>query len=584
MLKEAIYHRPKNQFAYSCHDGTVQIMLRTKHLDLNSVTLFYGDPFQFVDNRWVKTSVSMKVSGHDELFDYWLVRIKPPQKRLRYAFELIHNEEKLFFTEKGFCDFVHDDFSAYFCFPFYHKSDSFTAPNWVKETVWYQIFPDRFSNGTTTNDPATTLPWNSTEPTVTTIFGGDLKGVLKKLDYLVDLGITGIYFTPIFKANSNHKYDTIDYFEIDPQFGDKQTFKKLVEECHKKGIRIMLDAVFNHCGKNFPPFQDAILNRNASPYKDWFHFTENQIKEHHYETFSFEKSMPKLNTTNPEVKQYLIDVGQYWIKEFNIDGWRLDVANEVDHQFWREFRQAVKSVKKDVFLVGEVWHDALPWLEGEQFDSVMNYPLTNMLHRFFAYDEINAKQFEYELQSYMHQYPKPQYEMLFNIIGSHDTPRIINIAQMNKKRVKLIKAFQFSFLGTPSIYYGDEIGLTGDQDPGCRKCMVWEEDNQDQEMLTFMKKLIHLRKKYPIMANEGDFKLLAADANKNYLCYSRETKNQLLLVVMNKSAEKQSISLPIDIKNKTILDLWKSEEFAANSSSIDVILEPYDFSFLLVRR
>ncbi len=345
----------------------------------------------------------------------------------------------------------------------------------------------------------------------------------------------------------------------------------------------MLDAVFNHCGKNFPAFQDVIKNGDASPYKDWFHISELPSNEFHYETFAFDKTMPKLNTSNPKVKEYLLKVGQYWVKEFNIDGWRLDVANEIDHQFWREFRRAVKSIKEDVFLVGEIWHDALPWLEGEQFDSVMNYPLTNMIHRFFAYEEINAEQFSHELQKYLHQYPKPQYNFLFNLVGSHDTPRIINIAQKNKQKVMLIKAFQFSFLGSPSIYYGDEIGLTGDKDPGCRRCMVWDENLQDQEMLMFMKKLIKLRRKYPIMANSGNFKILSVSGHLNYLCYSRETEDQLFIVVMNNSSKVQSIPLPIDIKDKTILDLWKSKEFAAHSSTINVTLKAYDFSFLLIR-
>src|SRR5699024_5658775 len=205
-------------------------------------------------------------------------------------------------------------------------------------------------------------------------------GIIKHLDYLVDLGINGIYFTPIFKAHSNHKYDTIDYMEIDPQFGDKSTFKELVKACHEKGIRIMLDAVFNHSGYYFSQFQDVLEKGENSKYKNWFHIKDFPIQTDpvpNFDSFAFTSHMPKLNTEHPDVKQYLLDVATYWIKEFDIDGWRLDVANEVDHQFWREFRTAVKSVKQDVYILGEIWHDSMPWLQGDQFDAVMNYPFTN---------------------------------------------------------------------------------------------------------------------------------------------------------------------------------------------------------------
>lgn len=584
MLKEAIYHRPKDQFAYPDRNGSFHIQLRTKHQDVESVTLVYGDPFEFDQGHWKYTSVRMKQSGTDGLFDYWVTAIFPPQKRLRYAFYLKSSDEELFFTEKEFSDHVHHDFSAYFCLPYHHSSDAHNAPEWVKDTVWYQIFPDRFANGNPLNDPPTTLPWNSIKPTTDSIFGGDLQGVIQHLDYLVDLGINGIYFTPLFKANSNHKYDTVNYLEIDPQFGSLQDMKEVVAQCHARGIRVMLDAVFNHCGLDFPPFQDVLENGEASQYKDWFHISFTPSGDIHYETFSFEKSMPKLNTQHPEVRKYLFEVGEYWIKECHIDGWRLDVANEIDHQFWKDFRQAMKAIHPEVYLVGEVWHDAMPWLEGDQFDAVMNYPLANLLHQFFAYDVINAQHFTFALQKFLHQYPKPVYHSLFNMVGSHDTPRILNLAKMNKQKVKLLSVFQFCFFGSPSIYYGDEIGLTGDQDPGCRGCMEWDSSKQDQDMLAFMKKLIHLRKQYPILGNEGQFRILSYDENKNSLCFQRENNKEIVIVVINNHPESQTIQLPLQLKDRTILDLWKSEEFAAHSDQLSVTLNGYDFSLLHIKK
>ncbi len=584
MLKEAIYHRPKDQFAYPSCDGTIHIQLRTKHQDVKSVTLFYGDPFEFNQGHWKNTSAQMLQSGTDGLFDYWSIAIVPPQKRLRYAFHLKNSETELFYTENGFSNTSHDDFSAYFCLPYYHRSDAFSAPEWVKNTIWYQIFPDRFANGDASNDPPATLAWNSINPASDSIFGGDLQGVKQHLDYLVDLGINGIYFTPLFKANSNHKYDTVDYFELDPQFGSMQDLKDVVKECHARGIRVMLDAVFNHCGKDFPPFQDVLQHGDASTYKEWFHVNISPTGDIQYETFSFEKSMPKLNTQHPEVRNLLFDVGLFWIRECHIDGWRLDVANEIDHQFWKDFRQVIKRDHPDVYLVGEVWHDALPWLDGNQFDAVMNYPFAHLLHQFFAYDAINVEEFTFALQKYLHLYPKTVYHTLFNMVGSHDTPRIINLTKMNKQKVKLLSVFQFSFFGSPSIYYGDEIGLTGDQDPGCRKCMEWDPSKQDQDMHSFMKKLIQLRKQYPVLGNDGEFQLLSYDKNKNSLCYQRENSNHLIIIVINNHSEKQTMLLPLQLKDCTILDLWKSEEFAAHSNQLSVTLDGYDFALLLLKK
>ena len=222
---------------------------------------------------------------------------------------------------------------------------------------------------------------------------GTLKESLNILDYLEELGINGIYFTPIFHAYSNHKYDTIDYREIDPQFGTKETLKTLIEECHKRNIRVMLDAVFNHSGYYFLPFQDLLEKGEKSKYKDWFHPHSFPLKggeRPNYETFGFFESMPKLNTANPEVKKYLLEVSAYWIEEFDIDGWRLDVANEVDQPFWREFRKTVKNIKPDLYILGEIWHDSMPWLRGDQFDAVMNYPFTNHVFRLVASQTIQC--------------------------------------------------------------------------------------------------------------------------------------------------------------------------------------------------
>ncbi|MBD1380595.1 alpha-glycosidase [Metabacillus arenae] len=588
MIKQAIYHRPKNQYAYAYDKETLHIQLRTGRNDAEAVQLIHGDPYFWIEKSWQVQRAAMKKVAQDDLFDYWFIAIKPPFRRLRYGFELSNKQETIIYTEKGFYEKAPlDDTAYYFCFPFINEMDVFEAPEWVKDTIWYQIFPERFANGNKDNDPEGVLEWGTAKPSSSNFFGGDLKGVIDHLDYLCDLGISGIYFTPIFKAYSNHKYDTIDYMEIDPQFGDKKTFKRLVEECHKRGIKVMLDAVFNHSGYFFPPFQDVLKNQENSRYKNWFHIREFPIVTEpypNYDTFAFAKSMPKLNTENHEVKEYLLEVGRYWVREFNIDGWRLDVANEIDHTFWREFRKAVKEVKKDVYILGEIWHDSMPWLHGDQFDAVMNYPFTTGALQYFAKDEINAEEFSHIIQKVLQSYPKNVNEVAFNLLGSHDTPRILTIANGEKQKIKLLLAFQLSFIGTPCIYYGDEIGLTGDQDPECRKCMEWIEDKQDRDLYNHVQKLISLRKNFRVFGNHGQFNFVEANKDTNHIVYTKENADHLFISAMNHSDQEIEITLPFELKDKTIRDLWTNEEFSVKESNLSITLEAYGFRFLLIQK
>ncbi|CAG9623433.1 alpha-glycosidase [Sutcliffiella rhizosphaerae] len=583
MIKEAIYHRPKNNFAYAYNETTLHIRLQTKKNDIESVNLIYGDPYIWEENAWVSEKKEMSKTGSDQLYDYWLAEVSPEFRRLRYGFLLASGEEKLVYNEKGFFDEEPKDSGFYFCFPYLNKADVFKAPAWVKDTIWYQIFPERFANGNPLNDPKGTLPWGSAEPSTTNFFGGDFEGVIENIDHLVELGITGIYFTPIFKAHSNHKYDTIDYMEIDPQFGTKETFKKLVEVCHEHGIKIMLDAVFNHSGYYWEPFQDVLKNGINSKYKDWFHIWDFPVQTEpkpNYDAFAFVSSMPKLNTEHPDVKNYLLEVGRYWVKEFDIDGWRLDVANEVDHQFWREFRQAVKSEKEDVYILGEIWHDSMPWLQGDQFDAVMNYPFTTATLDYLAKDKTTAEDFANSISKVMHSYPDNVNEVAFNLLGSHDTPRILTICGEDKNKLKLLFLFQLSFVGAPCIYYGDEISLTGEQDPGCRKCMEWDKEKQDVDMFEFVKKLTTLRKAFPVFGNHGQLRFIEANNETNHLIYEKHSGEETILFIINNSKEELVVTLPDYTKGKVLTDLWNDSEFAANADTLQAKLPPFGFQIL----
>lgn len=420
------------------------------------------------------------------------------------------------------------------------------------------------------------MPWGG-KPERDNFFGGDLQGVIHHLDHLSELGVTAVYFTPIFSATTNHKYDTEDYMKIDPQFGDMDKLKQLVSLCHERGIRVLLDAVFNHSGKTFAPFIDLQENGEHSRYKDWFYIhkfpiaIENGIPT--YDTFAFEPLMPKLNTANEEVKAYLLQVAEYWIKEANIDGWRLDVANEVDHQFWRDFRQVVKKVKPDAYILGEIWHESSTWLQGDQFDAVMNYPFTHAVHDFFVDQICDAQVFANAIGRQLSRYPRQANEVAFNLLDSHDTPRLLSKCGDDKRKMKLAAQFQFTFTGTPCIYYGDEVGLTGGEDPDCRKCMEWDPAKQDQELFAFYQQLIQMRMTYSALRS-GKFTFLAAEAGSAKLVYAREDSHNKIIIIMNNSDQAQTIE--VAVKEEHWENLHTNETLCLDSGGVlQTELQPY---------
>ncbi|MEH6936541.1 alpha-glycosidase [Bacillus sp. JJ664] len=587
MQKETIFHQPYDQYAFAINDQTYCLRLRTKKGDCTEAILYYGDPFHFKESRWnIEEPLPMYKAFSTEMYDFWEVSVTPLNKRMKYQFFIKNDHFSLFYGEAGFSDQFNDhDLSNSFTLPYLHKNELISPPNWVKKTVWYQIFPDRFASGNQLNNPTNTLAWGKSQPTNTSFYGGDIEGIIQKIDYLKDIGISGIYLTPIFEANSNHKYDTIDYFKIDPSFGDETTLKRLIQKCHDYNIRVMLDAVFNHTSYSFPPFQDVLVNGKHSKYYDWFHFHPNELNngDFSYETFSFVKEMPKLNTENKDVQNFLLEIGSYWIKEFNIDGWRLDVANEIDHYFWKLFHRKMKEIKPDIFIVGEIWHHAMPWLRGDEFDSVMNYPLLKSLLSYFSYETISTVQFKHSINEMISLYPIQVIKVLFNIIGTHDTPRVLTQSHHQDKKVILLYVFLLTFFGTPCIYYGDEIGLTGGNDPECRSCMVWDSSEHNELIYNSLKKLISLRGLYPVLENEGEFKWIdQIDEQSQTLIYERSSDKISIFVFINPSHEIASVTLPIKMRNKRITNLWNHSQFAAESDSILIDIPPVDFFILKI--
>lgn len=463
-----------------------------------------------------------------------------------------------------------------------NREDVHSPPSWVKDAVFYQIFPERFANGDPTNDPTDVLEWGGT-PSPRNFFGGDLQGVLDHLDYLCELGINAIYFNPLFAATTNHKYDTEDYYLVDPHFGSNTLLKEFVDSCHSKGIRVILDGVFNHCGHTFPPFVDLLANGQSSRYADWFHVREwpPQVIDGipTYDTFAFEPIMPKFNTENPEVIEYLLNAGRYWIEEIGIDGWRLDVANEVSHSFWRQFRSTIKSVNPEAYLVGEIMHDSLPWLLGDQFDAVMNYPLTNIQINFFAHGQINAAQFSQSVATMLANYPQQITEAAFNLLDSHDTVRFLTLCGGDIRKLKLAVLFQMTFQGAPCIYYGDEIGMDGGYDPDNRKCMEWDSQKQNQELLEYYRWTISLRKSHPAFRSSG-FKALEIPGYPKLLVYERWDKQSRFIIVLNNEDVMADVIIPVTGADMIWVNLKTQKRTESSTSQLHLNLPEFGYAVL----
>lgn len=559
MLLEAVYHRPKQNWSYAYDERTVHIRIRTKRKDMEHVELINFDKYKMKETL---TTYPMAKLASDARFDYWEVAVQPPYRRLQYGFRLESGKKKVWLTERGFYNGQPEVPTGWFEFPFLNPADVFRPPAWVKDAVFYQIFPERFANGDLSNDPEDVQPWGG-KPEWYNFFGGDLQGVINHLDHLSELGVNAIYFTPVFEATTNHKYDTRNYMKVDPHFGTNEKLKELVDLCHERGIRVVLDAVFNHAGGTFAPFLDVKEKGEKSEYKDWFYVREYPLEVKDgiptYDTFAFEPIMPKLNTANSDVKEYLLKVARYWIEEIGVDGWRLDVANEVDHQFWREFRQTVKSVNPDAYILGEIWHDSMPWLQGDQFDAVMNYPFTNAVLDFMS-GRMDGKQFAHEIGAITASYPRQVMEAAFNLLDSHDTARLLTIMEQDKRLMKQAALFQFTFMGTPCIYYGDEIGLEGANDPDCRKCMEWDPERQDQELFSFYQRLIALRKQYSALRT-GELRFLYAKREDRRLAYERKDEQGRFVIVMNGSEQARKLSLRLS--EGMYREVWNGQVIAA---------------------
>lgn len=481
-------------------------------------------------------------------------------------------ENKVNFVESvALPSFLPEDiFTETFSYQWTEK-DIHAIPAWLYEAVFYQIFPDRFYNGNPANDPPGTLPWGE-KPTTDNFFGGDLEGLIEKIPYLRQLGVNAIYLNPIFSAPSNHKYNTIDYFIIDPSFGNRTVMRKLVGSLRGHGIRLILDGVFNHTGTGFWAFQDVLANGEASAYKDWYYFDGFPVcmaPNPNYQCWWNIASLPKLRATNPETRQYLLSVGAHWLKEEGINGWRLDVPNEIEPSFWEEFRRQMKEVNPQAYLVGEIWRDARFWL-GKYFDGVMNYYFRDLVLDCFAGKLFPLSTLDFLLGLVRLRYPEANNFALLNLLDSHDTARVMTefrerLAKNNDRplgkvelgnRLRPALILQMTYPGIPMIYYGDEVGMTGGKDPDCRKTMVWDPEKQNKKLLAFYRQLISLRHHLPAL-QRGYFIPLLVDDEREIYIYARRFPEQPVIVVINAGNVTRSVTAPAELFSRPEGEAWR---------------------------
>jgi glycosidase len=587
-------------------DGRLLVRVRTLAGDVERVQLAMRG----------SAAMGMRHIGDEDGFSWWEVPVAMPPRATEYTFIFSDGANSV------------RDPRVYSLDP--SERPDFRTPDWAKDAIWYQIMPDRFRSGSRENDPDQVRPWTSEWYTpspwegadgqsfykwfvFSRLYGGDLQGLREKIGYLKDLGINAIYFNPVFQAPSHHKYNATNFLHIDEHFGTRgdyakaeavedlrdpktwtwtptdQLFLQFLKECKAAGIRVIVDGVFNHVGTSHPAFRDVKERGQASPYADWFSVRSWEPFE--YDGWAGFGELPVFRKTDrgfasEAVKKHIFDVTRRWMDpngdgdpSDGIDGWRLDVPNEVPMPFWEEWRALVKSINPNAYIVGEIWRRADDWLDGRTFDAVMNYPFAEGMIRWVGDRErkITASELDRRLAELRRAYPSEATYVLQNLVDSHDTDRLVSklknpdreydrgnreqeegvVYDASKpgpeeyRKARLIALAQMTYVGAPMIYYGDEAGMWGSDDPTNRKPMLWPdlepyEKPQDNRFMPeqheHYQRAIALRRAHPALRT-GSFETVLCDDAQDVWIFLRETPDERILVALNASGTEARIDL-----------------------------------------
>ena len=533
MEYSAIYHDMDKRFCYAIDKDLFVIRVQVKKDDMKEIFLHCEDKYIPMECKDTRKTILMKKIATSQFHDYYEAQLQMHLICLRYYFEFTDTQdEKIYYGNYEFSkECITNRDRMFDCPQNLREEEMFEVPDWAANKVVYQIFPARFA----ASQQVDKEQWYKAPISSMDDMNGDLRGIIEHLDHVQNLGIDVLYMTPIFKSNSSHKYDTIDYYQIDPSFGTTEDLRELVQEAHKRGMKIVMDAVFNHTGREFFAFEDIMEKGEKSKYLDWYYIEKFPLKSErgeipNYKCFGYYGGMPKLNLKNPEVEKFITDVACYWIKECNIDGWRMDVGDEISHYFWKNFRRAVKAVKKDMLIIGEIWHYAGVFLEGDEWDTVMNYPFYLNLIDLLADEKIQVSQFIQNLGYLKGRLNKKCYPLMWNLIDSHDTARFLHLCNGNKKKQHLAAAFQLLLPGMPMIYYGDEFAMPGANDPDCRRGMYWDEEYQDKEMYEWYKQLLWIRKKHASISEGEPIGAITKDEEETIVLIRKNVEETIALI------------------------------------------------------
>lgn len=552
MNPSTIFHRPLSEYAFATDETHYVFRLRTGKGEAQGCNFFYADRAAMTPELDF-FCVPMVKFREDLYFDWYETRLETSFERIAYYFELTDGDETIRYF--GDCyEMVGTPTRAdYFQFPFNHRADRFLAPEWAKDAIVYNIFPDSFATGkqTISGDSEVGL-------------GGSIRGITDNLEYIASMGFNCVYLNPIFTAESYHRYDTLDYYQVDPHMGTNDDLRHLTQKAHCLGIRVILDGVFNHISSSHFLFRDVLRKGMESEYYSCFY----QLPAHpsipapgaapEYTCFSYVPNMPKTNTADPYLRQYFCDVGTYWIREFDIDGWRLDVANELDDGFLRAFRQAVKAAKPDALIVGEVWENAAHYLNGDMLDSAMNYDFRRYARRFFAEESVSAEVFDANVSTLLLRYRENALYAQLNLLDSHDVSRYLTLCGGSVDKMELSVLLQMTFPGMPCVFYGDEKGLCGLSEKEYRQAMAWGVTHPLEEIY---RKLIAMRKTHPAL-RYGNFRTNFASGR--VYSYSRIWEGKKITVIMNLgdvpiNAPRQGRLLLKKGENRDIIGTWEYE-------------------------